>query len=172
MIDYMRIIEYYSNRVNLIEEDIINFNEMEVYLDWINVKDKLFLRFEDILYLKEYFLDDDFKYFGLGKLNEVRFLISDFINSCSFLNVNFSDYDGVVIDFYSGLDEYDKLLSFKKYKGIICRKRLINDKLIQDIESIKGCFINSRDLSASEIDDNLHILDNIYYFLTLLDGFS
>lgn len=194
-IDYEKITKDYMSIINMISKIIHDtqrryskgseeYNIIESdFLDWYGSSDKAYYRISDILDMSDFFDEEDFQYFALEKLSDARHRIESYIKRSSdlldFNSINYKVYDDIVMDYYQPIrlsDDKDVRRrsqdSFKKYNGIIHRRIMINFGLLREIESVKESFVESKDLSDSEIEDNLTILNNIYLFATKLNGYS
>ena len=193
MIDYQEITEYYIKLIKDINhilyttekncdnpEDKKKINDD--YLKWYGSSDKAYYRIINILDMKDYYCEDDFMYYALEKLSDARHRIESYINDANplldFKDIDYKLYDVVVMDYYQPIRlsddkevRYNKEVSFSKYNSISHRRVMINLGLIEEIESVKDSFRDSKDLTLDEKYDNIKILDEMKDLAVQLNGY-
>ena len=151
---YMRIIGKIYSACEAVEEPYWDNEKSamiygKAYLDAYSYLQKAEWRLSNVYNLKDYYNREDFQYYGLEQLQEVRHRIQHYLEDetidlshlpdCVY---EYKEYDDIIITYYNGIRKddmrYDKWKYYYNLKGYVIRKKHIVSDLEYACERFTG----------------------------------
>ena len=143
------------------------------YMDSYASFDRASYRLDDILHLKDYYPEYDFRFYALENLKNARHRLKSFLED-SRLNYNVTKdinlYDDIVVDYYTSIMD-DKEDKYEKYYYIRHRQILLNLGLKHEIESAYEWMDKCNDYPDNNVKQ-YHILDEMMMLCKQLKGYD